>query len=117
MSPRLPQTAADRARRAPERAPRSAGVWPIRQSRQNDIASRFQRESRPPTKSRPTRFTCSRTGPKFHTLEAALAGDRADEDRQQAVAEMAQAQLELLRVRKVRAAMLGAALLEGGDPS
>src|SRR5712691_290975 len=64
MSPRLPQNAADRARRAPERAPQSAGVWPIRQSRQNDIASRFQRESRPPTKSRPTRFTCSRTGPK-----------------------------------------------------
>src|SRR5882724_10539844 len=65
MSPRLPQNAADRARRAPERAPQSAGVWPIRQSRQNDIASRFQRESRPPTKSRPTRFTCSRTGPKL----------------------------------------------------
>src|SRR6266576_6175401 len=64
MSPRLPQNAADHARRAPERAPQSAGVWPIRQSRQNDIASRFQRESRPPTKSRPTRFTCSRTGPK-----------------------------------------------------
>ena len=30
--------------------------------------------------------------------------------------EMAQAQLELLRVRKVRAAMLAAADLEGGDP-
>src|SRR6266705_1407318 len=70
MSPRLPQNAADRARRAPERAPQSAGVWPIRQSRQNDIASRFQRESRPPTKSRPTRFTCSRTGPNLekHTV-------------------------------------------------
>ena len=53
---------------------------------------------------------------KFRTLEAALAGDRADEDRQQAVAEMAQAQLELLRVRKIRAAMLAAADLEGGDP-
>ena len=53
---------------------------------------------------------------KFHTLEAALAGDRADEDRQRAVAEMAQAQFELLRVRKVRAAMLAAADLEGGDP-
>src|SRR5258705_13322598 len=46
MSPRLPQNAADRARRAPERGPRSAGVWPIRRSRQNDIASRLQRESR-----------------------------------------------------------------------
>jgi hypothetical protein len=53
---------------------------------------------------------------KFHTLEAALAGDSADEDRQRAVAEMAQAQLELLRVRKVRAAMLAAADLESGDP-
>src|SRR5712691_12037021 len=73
MSPRLPQNAADRARRAPERAPRSAGVWPIRQSRQNDIASRFQRESRPPTKSRPTRFTCSRTGPKCRSLVLASA--------------------------------------------
>src|SRR6266436_1328660 len=46
MSPRLPQNAADRARRAPERGPRSAGVWPIRRSRQNDIASPLQRESR-----------------------------------------------------------------------
>src|SRR6266436_5561295 len=46
MSPRLPQNAADRARRAPERRPRSAGVWPIRRSSQNDIASRLQRESR-----------------------------------------------------------------------
>jgi uncharacterized protein (UPF0261 family) len=53
---------------------------------------------------------------KFHTLEAALAGDRADEDRQRAVAEMARAQFELLRVRKIRAAMLAAADLEGGDP-
>jgi len=53
---------------------------------------------------------------KFHALEAALAGDRADEDRQRTVAEMARAQFELLRVRKIRAAMLAAADLEGGDP-
>jgi hypothetical protein len=64
MSPRLPQNAADRARQEPEPAPRSAGVWPIRQSRQNDIASRLPRESRTLTKSGPIRFTCSRTGPK-----------------------------------------------------
>jgi hypothetical protein len=53
---------------------------------------------------------------KFHTLEAALTSDSADEDRQRAVAEMAQAQLELLRVRKVRAATLAAADLESSDP-
>jgi transposase len=47
ISPRPPQIAAVPARPAPERAPRSAGVSPIRQSHQNDIVSRFTRESRP----------------------------------------------------------------------
>src|SRR5580704_15132301 len=65
MPPRLPQNAAAHARRAPESAPQNAGVWPIRQSRQNDIVSPPLTESPPLTKSDIMRFTCSRTGPKW----------------------------------------------------
>ena len=73
MSPRPPQTAAERARRAPERAPRSAGVWPIRQSHHNNIASRYSRESCPLTNSDTMRSTCSRTDPKMRIIEETLA--------------------------------------------
>src|SRR6202043_1957728 len=81
MSPRLPQNAAAHARRAPEQVPRSAGVWTIRQSRQNDIASRLPRESRPLTKSAPIRFTCSRTGPKILAMDREMDLDHATDDR------------------------------------
>jgi hypothetical protein len=52
---------------------------------------------------------------KIEALVAALAGDNPDNDRQLAIAELAQAQLELLRIRKVRAQMLASAKLEEGD--
>jgi hypothetical protein len=53
---------------------------------------------------------------KIRALVEALAGNNPDDDRQLAVTEIAQAQLELLRIRKVRAQMLAAGDLESGDP-
>ena len=53
---------------------------------------------------------------KIDALVAAFAGDNPDYNRQLALTEIAQAQLELLRIRKVRAHMLAGAKLEEGDP-
>ena len=53
---------------------------------------------------------------KIRALVAALAGNNPDDDRQLAVTEIVRAQLELLRIRKVRAQMLAAGDLESGDP-
>jgi hypothetical protein len=53
---------------------------------------------------------------KLDALVAALAGNDRDTDRQLAITQVAQAQLELLRIRKVRARMLATAGLEQGDP-
>ena len=53
---------------------------------------------------------------RHRALVAALAGEKADGDRKPAIAEMAQAQLELLRIRKVRAETLARVDLERIGP-
>jgi hypothetical protein len=52
---------------------------------------------------------------KIEALVEALASNNPDTDRQLAIAEIAQAQLELLQIRKVRAQMLAGTKLEEGD--
>jgi hypothetical protein len=53
---------------------------------------------------------------KIEALVEALASNNPDSDRQLAITEIAHAQLELLRIRKVRAHMLAGAKVEEGDP-
>jgi hypothetical protein len=52
---------------------------------------------------------------KIEALVEVLVSNNLDTDRQLAIAEIAQAQLELLQIRKVRAQMLAGTKLEEGD--